>query len=42
MNRKNNPLSDRKRLGGYSILFVSLAVAAAGLLVLAFDALEKC
>ena len=40
MNRKSNPLSDRKRLGGYSILFVSLAVAAAGLLVLAFDALE--
>ena len=41
MNRKNNLLSDRKRLGGYSILFVSLAVAAAGLLVLAFDALEN-
>ena len=41
MNRKSNPLSDRKRLGGYSILFVSLALAAAGLLVLAFDALEN-
>ena len=41
MIRKKNLLSDRKRIGGYSILFVSLAVAAAGLLVLAFDALEN-
>ena len=41
MIMKKNPLSDRKKLGGFSILFVSLAVAAAGLLVLAFDALEN-
>ena len=34
-------LSDRRRLGGYSILLVTLAVAVAGLLVLAIDSLES-